>query len=166
MKFILDLKHWQLFLLFIIMGIVEYFLTGNLLYTGLFFPLLWAFLILFYGQQKLVLLGFKQFRLSLLIFIFTFIIIVLITTSSYSIFPESISNLLDYILLPLGLFAIAAAFWILFLAAKVIAKIENRREVKFNEYFDNFLFLAIPILGIWTLQPRINHLFQKEHAIL
>ena len=166
MKFILALKHWQLFLLFIIIGIIEYFLFGNLHYLGLFFPLFWAFLILFYGQQKLTQLGFKRIRLSLLTFIFCFIIIVLIAISCYSILPESLTYILDYILSPLALLTIVAAFWILYLAAKTITKIEYKREFKFNRYFDNFLFLAIPIFGIWVLQPKINCLFEQQPATL
>jgi hypothetical protein len=166
MKFILLLKHWQLFLLFIMIGIIECFLSGNLLFLGLFFPLLWAFLILFYGQQKLTQLGFKRIRLSLLTFIFCFIIIVFVAISSYSIFPDRFTDILDYLFPPLALFSIAAAFWILFLAAKTITKIEYKREFKFKEYFDNFLFLSIPIVGIWVLQPKINYLFQQEPATL
>jgi hypothetical protein len=56
--------------------------------------------------------------------------------------------------------AIAAGMYVLFFAAKTIAKIEYRSEVTFDDCFTNFLLILIFIWGIWILQPKINRLFQ------
>jgi hypothetical protein len=61
---------------------------------------------------------------------------------------------------------VLAGFQIFFFAAKTLAKVEYQREVTFNDYFPNFLLIAIPVWGIWILQPKINKLIAVPHPAL
>jgi hypothetical protein len=162
MKLFLTLKHWQLLLLLMVYGFwsFEELILNNIQYIGIAVFVLWAFAIGYYGQKHIETAGLKRMNVLLLTCSTVFILITIVAVKFYTELPQDLYKEMDYSL-PLMVFvAIAAGMYVLFFAAKTIAKIEYRSEVTFDDCFTNFLLILIFIWGIWILQPKINRLFQ------
>ncbi|MFL5742155.1 MAG: hypothetical protein ACJ75B_18170 [Flavisolibacter sp.] len=168
MKWLLSLKHWQLFLLFLIYGF--WFFESPLLdasyYLGLIFFVLWSFSIGYYGQEQIVQSGLKRMNVPMLVCSTVFILFTIVAAKFYAVLPAGIYNVMDLTLPVLFFIAIAAGVYILFFAAKTLSKIELQREVKFNDYFTNFLLMCVFIWGIWVLQPKANKLIASPGFVV
>ena len=160
MKFLLTLKHWQLFLLLTIYGFWPFqsSIFNSINYLGIALFVLWTFAIGYYGQKELSRLGLKVANTYGIIGCLILILITLITTKFYHEFPSNLNRIIDQSLPALVFISIIAGLYIFFFAARTLAKIEFKEDVNFDDYFSNFLLIGIPILGIWTLQPKINRL--------
>jgi len=160
MKFLITIKHWQLFLFLTIYGFwpFESSIFNSIKYLGIALFVLWAFAIGYYGQKELTRLNLKGNNLYGIVSCLIFILLTLITSKFYKEFPLELNKLADHFLPILILIALIAALYIFFFAAKTLAKIEFKDDVVFDDYFSNFLLIGIPIIGIWTLQPKINRL--------
>jgi hypothetical protein len=162
MKFLITIKHWQLFLLLTIYGFwpFESPIFNTIKYLGIAFFALWAFAIGYYGQRKLELLKLKPNNVKGIICCTILILITLITAKFYDQLPFNIHLFLDQVLPIIIFIAIIAGFYLFFFAAKTLAKIEFQNDVISDDYFTNFFLLAIPIVGIWILQPKVNRLIK------
>jgi hypothetical protein len=167
MKWLLTLKHWQLFLLLLIYGFwfFESPLFDTVNYLALILFVLWAFSISYYSQVQIVRFGLRRMNTPLLICNTVFILFTILTAKFYSVLPIGIYKVIDVTLPVLILVAIVAVFHILLFAAKALAKIECQREVTLNDYFTNFLLIGVFIWGIWVLQPKINKLIALPHRV-
>jgi hypothetical protein len=162
MRTILTIKHWQLVAVIILPAIL--FSDTSLreiagAICGLLF-LLWIYSIGYLGQKQIRSIGLRPMNLKL--FQANVLLLpILILLSRLPLFSGDQSNMLDLVEMMLGLYSAFAAFQVLLFAGKTIAELEYRRQVSFGEYFMNFLQIIVFILGIWTLQPRINRQFAE-----
>lgn len=160
MRAILTIKHWQLFTLIIIPALL---FSGTSLgeivsvICGLLF-LLWIYSIGYFGQKQIRSLGLRPMNLKL--FQANVLLLpILMFLSRMPLFSGEQSNKLDLVEVILGLYSAFASFHVLLFAGKTFAELEYRRQVSFDEYFMNSLQIIVFILGIWTLQPRLNKQF-------
>jgi hypothetical protein len=65
------------------------------------------------------------------------------------------------VILPIQFLIVISMFYCYVFIAKTIKMAEEGRDLKFDEYFAEFIFVAILFIGIWVLQPRINKLASK-----
>lgn len=166
---ILKLKHWQLFIGYLIIMIFyikpEYFNIGNLSTNeirmifgiiGLIFCFSWVLIV---GLQlNRIKANPYHFRNGLLIFAILCCIIGygsmhlddLISTSL------NISDLFPLFIMPLTFFGIFYSFKNV---AQSLKSIETGEQAKLKDYIiDAILLFAFPI-GIWFIQPRLNYIF-------
>ena len=102
-------------------------------------------------------MNLKLFRLNILLLPWLYVASRIITPTQVPTFDNT-----DILIAVLGIYSGFAIFQVLLFAAKTIAKSEYKREVLFGDYFQNFIQIACFILGIWTLQPRLNRLFVPQ----
>jgi hypothetical protein len=164
MKKILTLKHWQLVALIVLPSIWTLkspFAEILNMFSALIL-LVWIYSIGFYGQKTIELLGLKSMNRKL--FQLNILLLPSLAAASKVIAPTQTQTFgsIDFVIAVLGIYSGFAIFQVLFFAAKTFATIECRREVFFSDYFKTFFQIACFILGIWTLQPRINRVFTAQ----
>jgi hypothetical protein len=179
MRFLLHLKHWQLFSLTwgiaIIISIIsfasesliiELYPVMMLILTIGFFGWIWAISVNLHSKlPQDVPLHLKSFKLYFAIPIFySFVIIVWLSYILFMGGPQ-----LDYtmgILIGLILILHLASMVCIVLgirfAAKTLKSVELGRHARFNDYVGEFFLIWFSIIGIWVLQPRINKLTDQE----
>lgn len=72
----------------------------------------------------------------------------------YDFFNFWSSNPIISILSGAGLFY--SGIMILNFSAKAYSQYEKKKELKFWDYFWNFVLILYLIIGIWIIQPKIN----------
>jgi hypothetical protein len=179
MKFLLKLKHWQLFLLtwgsaisISVYTISDPALSERLYPLVMFFFALgtwgwmWAISV---GLQKLipvdVKLKFKKFKILFLIpVIYLIIILIGTTTSAFHRFDGEGSSFsaFEAILIIVHLISMFGVFYGLRFAAKTLKTVELGRLAKFSDYAGEFFLIWFSFIGYWILQPRINRLMMKH----
>jgi len=159
MKRILNFKHWQLFLLIVILGAwtspspLKEIINS---FAGLTF-LLWIYSIAVFGQKRISELGLKQldlrwFRINIIIIPILFILISLLS-------PEVESqdfHITDVVLIPTSLYLFFAIFQTIIVAIKTLTIVEKKKTVEFSDWIGNFILTLILIIGIWVIQPKVN----------
>lgn len=173
MKKLLTLKHWQLFGLMTGILIIDSFfeLTTNeivrlitmLLSVAIFFGWFWAMAINLYPKlPPNAKLNLNRFKLFMFIPAFYIAIISLMLGSiSIGLQGDSLSGYAA-ILIPVHLFSMFCIFWCLVFVAKLLKAVELQSPVRFSDYAGEFFLLWFFPIGIWTIQPRINKLFEHE----
>ena len=162
MRKILFLKHWQLFLLFVlpmISGMPE--LLEEIMSTiGMLAFVIWIYSIGFYGQEKIAALRLKPMNLKLFQFNWLYIFLMVAMGSIVPTEGRDYPQLqpIEIIFMILSAYGGFAVLQVLFFAAKTVAKVEQRSEVEFSDCIMNLLRIACFVLGVWSIQPRINRL--------
>ena len=163
MKSVLELKHWQVFLVIILTSIFSDIVPESLPVASSILSLLAALAIFMWplsiGYEMNYLLP-PKIKLSPVLFILNGFLIVAALSLSV-VLGEDLSyrgNGFGAIPVLYGLFAVVHIFAF---PAKVLKSLELGRVARFGEYAgDFFLFLFWPI-GIWVVQPRVNKIKEK-----
>lgn len=96
--------------------------------------------------------------ISLLIFAF-WLIGAFILGMGYFSFSSTLYSAL-IVILPLWVILLLSKFYCFYFAAKVLKSTELQRNVRFFEFYPEFLLFILFPIGIWFIQPRLNHLMQ------
>jgi glucan phosphoethanolaminetransferase (alkaline phosphatase superfamily) len=175
MKFLLKLKHYQLFMLTWGIGAsISIFSLANPRLLLQAFPLIiglfalgtlgWMWAIVTHLHDKLPVsspINPEYFKKAFKVPIaYVVIIAILIYTqidgaSHDFILPE---GLIIFLLVVLHLASMAALFYGMAIAAKTIKSIEMGRNARFSDYIGEFFLIWFSIIGYWLLQPRINRI--------
>jgi hypothetical protein len=186
MEYFLKAKHWQIFIIIVVMPFIISVLSDgfliinenskiNIIFRSVIPLILTAFstfwiLIVSLGLQskipiyiKMDVKIFKLLYIIPLIFsvFFEELIDIFIGFSNNQEFKALITLLLIFtsILLIGYCYGYCAYF-----AAKTFKTVEQRRKVIFGNFsIEFFLFLFYPI-GIWIIQPKINKIFANENS--
>lgn len=75
------------------------------------------------------------------------------------VFQRLTSPYIFFAIFPVHLFAVFCVFFNLNFVSKSLALAENGRAVSFHDYAGPFFLLWFFPLGIWLVQPRVNHLY-------
>ncbi|MCE7993379.1 MAG: hypothetical protein HEP71_15440 [Roseivirga sp.] len=179
MKFLLKLKHYQLFALAWGIGI-----TINLLSIsepGLllrFFPLVaglfalgtigWMWAIVTHLHEKLPVsspINVDYFKKAFRIPVFYVAIMALLLYRQINgpyrenLLPE---GLFIFLIVILHIGSIIALFYGMAIAAKTIKSIEMGKNARFSDYIGEFFLIWFSLIGYWILQPRINRIVRSE----
>ena len=129
MKFLLTIKHWQLFLLFTIYGFWPFqsSIFNSINYLGIALFVLWTFAIGFYGQKQLSQLKLKADNTYGIKSCLIFILITLIATKFYHELPSNLYRIIDQSLPVLIFIAIIAGFIYSFLQPKHLLKSNSKK---------------------------------------
>lgn len=163
MKSILTFRHWQLFLLIVILGAwtspspLKEIINSIAMLTFT----IWIYSIGIQGQaivseMKLQNLNIKLFKTNIYLIPFLYILFLFMAPSDTSEEPEFDFQLLFTMIV--ALYLLFAMLQTVVFACKTIATIELKREVSFGDYFVNLLLVFFLIIGIWILQPKVTRL--------
>ncbi len=173
MKFLLKLKHYQLFMMTWGIGIIINILSfSNPDLLLRFFPLIaglfglgtlgWMWAIVTQLHDKLPVsspINVEHFKK---IFIVPIIYIVIVALLIYrqingpvreTIIPEA---LMIFLIVIMHIGSLIAIFYGMAIAAKTIKSIEMGKNARFSDYIGEFFLLWFSLIGYWVLQPRIN----------
>lgn len=181
MRFLLRLKHWQLFLITwgIPIAINIYTFSRPALMVKLFPVMMLVFIIGIFGwiwaistqlHKKLpveVNLNIKGFKLIFSVPIFYMLALTLwMGYQFYFKFPEGSSNIGSIIVFIAIIHFISMVCILLGLrfAAQTLRSVELGRLAKFSEYATEFFLIWFSPIGFWILQPRLNKLIEGEQA--
>lgn len=179
MRFLLRLKHWQLFLITwgIPIGINIYSFSRPALMVKLFPVMMLVFIIGIFGwiwaistqlHKKLpmeVNLNIKGFKLIFSIPIFYMLALTLwMGYQFYFKFQEGSSNIGSVIVIIAIVHFISMVCILLGLrfAAQTLRSVELGRLAKFSEYAMEFFLIWFSPIGFWILQPRLNKLIEGK----
>ena len=186
MDWFLRARHWQIFLLIFLIPVVivsfGFFMINLLLYTGILFYAIpvaialsqisvysWMWAV---GSKLRPSDGSNKGKVLFRLFVFFPIVLIslilvfwlsgatMFTLGSYSVVSFLYSSLL--IIFPLQIVTVGTMFYCFMFVARVVKMAETGHEVAFENYFREFVLVALLPLGIWFVQPRINELCKAK----
>lgn len=179
MNFFLRLRHWQLFLLMLLvpilcqiifMGIMISSESPRLLmllfpivmlwYIGTYFGWMYSVSKAMHEKVPFQLRGtLSRFRVFMLIpIIYMLCLSLYVALMSHFQFNGLSSVAFLCIVMPLHLFSMFCIFYCLYFCAKTLKAAEWQRPVTFSDFAGEFFLLWFFPIGVWILQPRINRL--------
>jgi hypothetical protein len=182
MRFLLRLKHWQLFLftwgvaiLISVLSfaaenlIIELFPVMMLVLTIGFLGWIWAISVELHELVPPdVPLPLRQFKIYFAIPILYSLMITVwmaYTTSTGNAHPDFTMHFVIGLILILHLVSMVCIVMGIRFAAKTLKSIELGRHARFNEYVGEFFLIWFSIIGIWILQPVLNSLTEKQKSV-
>lgn len=188
MEWFLRARHWHIFLLVFLIPFMM-IMAGVFLLKVYFNPALLFFLfplsiaigqiVLYLWMWNVVKMltgkllsynigGLFYFRLAIIIplaitglmLLFWIYGATLFSLGSYSMAGILYTSL--FFILPLKLLVIISTFYCFLFVAKTLKTIEIQRLASFEDFFTEFILIALLPIGIWYLQPRINNLVNKN----
>jgi hypothetical protein len=168
MKLLLQLKHWQLFLiLFLIywMGRNSYSAAhfAMLLNQSLFWGWLWAIVI--YGHKQFEDAGFPvkstvlfSFNIAYL-FVFVLLVTVFRIQDGEQQHTSPGNGLFWYLALGYFIFAALQTIWF---TARILSILENDGNFAWGTTIIYCILIVIPVVSVWVIQPEVNKWFQTN----
>ena len=167
MKLFTKLKHWQIFFIWIILAVIVFSTMHSKLYilTLLIYLISftgWIFLIgKFYNRIN------KKHKVENYKENFWFVLwnISLIPYSFY-VFDFYHNNSINPII---SILSIAGGFcggiMTINFSAKAYSQYEKQKDLKFLEYFWNFILIVYLIIAVWIIQPKINKISRNRSTL-
>lgn len=168
MQFFLKMKHWQLFVLFLVLPyLIGYVMQETLpasaaswappalnsIFAFLAVAYLWTLGHYLYAKapKPLANLSPGWFRAGLL---YAFVAFVLLFIFADQLIPEHPKS--PYYIVPLNAIAMAAVFYAFYFIAKSLSSIEKDGEANLNDFAGLFFMLWFYPIGVWFFQPKVN----------
>ncbi len=172
MNFFLKMKHWQLFILFLILPLAVEPLaaaampaaawigpTVNALLALLAVGYLWTLGSYLYDKAPKPLYGLSPgwFRAGLT---YAFLDLVLLGIFANQLILEQPKS--PYYIVPLHAIAMVGIFYAFYYVAKSLASIEKDGEANLNDFAGPFFMLWFFPIGVWFFQPKVNKAYQQD----
>lgn len=169
--FFLKMKHWQLFLLFILLPVLlQAWINNdpsahsimkpsfNALLALLGIAYLWTLGGYFYPRLPVAVhnLNLTLFRAGLLYALVDLVLLGFFADQLIVDHPRS-----PFYIIPFHMLATMAVFYGFYFVAKSVSTIEAGREANLNDFAGPFFMLWFFPIGVWFLQPRINRLAEE-----
>jgi hypothetical protein len=161
MKWILKIKHWQLFLILILPNLFQYSDNGRLLIDILLIVLIsvWSIAIIFYGRLNNREIKNSSFYYSYCILILFYFLSFYVNENIEFISQDKFNLILSLFMLVI---TIANILNVIIQISKTIVGLEkNKPNLNIKEWQDTFFLILVFFIGIWVVQPRINKIFSK-----
>ena len=156
MNKILELKHWQLFLILMIaMFVGSSSSSWGLILTGISLCG-WLFLL---GMATNSFVP-AEFRFSKPLFIFRLSFAMIYIVIKALLFTYQMPTYL----MPIHIIATLFLFSCLWTCAKTVVVAESQELLKADRYIGTFFMLWFFPIGIWFVQPRLNRLLLNEKS--
>ncbi len=181
----LRMKHWQFFILTVVLPFFLEFLFMWAMLTGmgsgLVAPFVFFLMLVMCGGTIIgwmysvgsrfndllpqgVRMSLRFFRLSVLfpvVYAFFFFLLIAREFTPLPFQGAPAASTFEWIM-PVHFFAMFCSFYVLYFASKTLKAAEVRRSVGFGEYAGEFFLMLFFPIGIWFLQPRITRLFEDN----
>jgi len=163
MEIFLKLKHWQVFLIWVLGAIqLSIFMKSNFwfisfaIHFGLVF--LWIYSIgkiLNRDNPELI----KQMNIWWILYMLSLIPFV---HNFRNIHMEPYDQINSWIMVPTGIIGFIAITKIVIYSAKTIKRAEFNKEHKTEDLVSEILLIYLLTIGIWILQPRLNKIMSEK----
>ncbi len=163
MKMFLNLKHWQIFSLWILGTIQAVFLMHSFLWPisfAIFFMLVfgWVYSIGKVLNEKNRTIT-RKLNIWSVILLISFIPYWMWALQMHSDAPERQNGIIVFTSLVLSSIA---NINIAIIAAKSIKEKEKQHSQNFSDYFIEFILILYLFIGVWALQNRLNKLVKEK----
>jgi nitrate reductase gamma subunit len=168
MRQILSLKNWQIFLLLLLTTAwtSPSPLNEIIHFIGVTIFITWIYGIGYMGRKKikkleLPTIDIRLFKANALL--------IPILTAILMLRPGNLNanfKVYDIIFIPLGLYFLFALLQTVMFASRTLNTIELKRKASFSDAFETFLFMIFYIIGIWSIQPKVNQLLTNEEPVI
>ncbi|GET25441.1 hypothetical protein [Prolixibacter sp. NT017] len=165
MKLFLKLKHWQIFLIWILGSIQallfvnsDFWILSFVIYFGPIFGWLYAIgKVLNENDSGTV----KKLNIWSVIFLISAVPYAIeyhemLTRSSSS---RTLNGLVLFLSAIPGLIA---GIKICIISAKSLKEKEKQREQRFSDYLTEFILMLYMVIGVWIIQPRLNKIMKEN----
>ncbi|NBW38952.1 MAG: hypothetical protein EBR30_28835 [Cytophagia bacterium] len=160
MKALLRSKHWQIFLILIVVLILgDIKIEGNPILTitlnavGTLIYFLWPILVGHELQNYLP----RKIELNYTFFMINGFLIVLAITAGAIIYEGEAWHFEGIAALPI-FYILFAVFYVFSFPGRTLLSIENKKEAALSESIGEFFLTFFLPIGIWFLQPRLNRI--------
>jgi hypothetical protein len=180
-SFFLRAKHWQIFLLLVVVGNVVILSSAlatmrspqDLLKFGLLFGAaialsalclgVWywsvgSFLSSLVPPPLRLNMGFFRFAL---IYPGVYMIVFIAVVQSATTIKPALLAVIFAVIFPCHLFAMFCMLYLLYFVSKNLVLAETRKPASFPDYAGPFFLIWFFPIGIWFTQPRINRLYER-----
>ena len=156
MKQIFYLKHWQLFLIFILgfIPVSPLLEICGVISTVMIF--LWIYSIVILGQQKLKEENVSSANVNVFRWLFGAIPVFFCATMLSGWYLHTKSELAIFAFVLCDLLTVFSVLYMYYIASKTLTMLDEKRKVNRKEAMRNFYFVALPILGVWFIQPKMK----------
>ena len=163
MNIFLKLKHWQIFLIWIL-GIIQMVVLMNTEFWfigfGIYFGLLFGWM---YSIGKVLNENTPEIIRKLNIWSIIYLIsIIPMGIRFHNIFSESYERLNPLIFIVSGIIGLVSIINIGIISAKSLKENEKEGELTFGNYALEFFLILYMIIGVWILQPRLNKIMTEK----
>jgi len=178
-RFFVRAKHWQIFLLFLILGIVSEFpVLGNfaaakspegygtvLLMTEFATAVAaWCFILWLWSLGSFLnSIVPAALRPGKKFFLFAVVYSAAYVPASMALF-QSIDLKLFVATIPLSLLALFCMFYNLYFVAKNLVTAETDKLATFYDNAGPFMLVWFSLIGVWLIQPRVNRLYAAKRS--
>lgn len=164
MKIFLELKSWQVFLMWLLGGIqIIFFIESDLLLLSIGFYLVlvigWVYAIGKVLNENNIEQTNKLNNWTGLLFVALILVginfqnIIVITLDEFK---------LQFLYMSLTLL-LASYLYIVSISAKAIKESEGEKNTSFIKYASEFFLIVYMSIGVWFIQPRLNKLMEKNN---
>ncbi len=179
MRKFLTIRHWQLFLILVVIPFMMNFIiilpsVFNYKIMVATLPLLIMipislFLTWFYAlgtnlHKKLpqtITMNLKRFKVLIFIPILYILALLLLIGVLLNISSGNLLNPIIFVLIfPAHFFSMFCIFYCIYFNAKILKTVEWQKPVTFSDFAGEFFLIWFFPIGIWIIQPRINKLFE------
>jgi hypothetical protein len=163
MKIFLKLRHWQIFLIWIL-GAIQLFVFINtdfwFICLGIYFGLLFGWIysigkVLNGNNVKII----KKLNIWSIIYLIS---IIPMGIRFHNIFSESHERLEPIILVLSGIIGFISIINIGIISAKSLTEKEKQKKLTLANYGYKFFLILNMLIGVWILQPRLNKLMMEK----
>jgi hypothetical protein len=165
-SFFLRARHWQIFLLCI--PPIATVVVGNrfkllaALSELCYLAWLWtAGPFLTAAAKPALRLRLGLFRCDFFCLILYFLIAISVLDKKLSL-PDTLLSTLAVAFIAMHFLIMFCVFHILYFVSKSLLIVETGRPVSFYDYAGAFFLIGFFPVGVWTIQPRINHLYANK----
>jgi len=163
MNIFLKLKHWQIFLIWIL-GIIqmvvfmntEFWFVGLGIYFGLLFGWIYSIgKVLNENNAEII----KKLNVWSIIYLIS---IIPMGIRFHNMLSESYERLNPLIFIVSGIIGLVSIINIGIISAKSLKEKEKEGELTFGNYALEFFLILYMIIGVWILQPRLNKIMTEK----
>jgi hypothetical protein len=165
MNIFLKLKHWQIFLIWIL-GIIqmvvfmntEFWFVGLGIYFGLLFGWIYSIgKVLNENNAEII----KKLNVWSIIYLIS---IIPMGIRFHNMLSESYERLNPLIFIVSGIIGLVSIINIGIISAKSLKEKEKEGELTFGNYALEFFLILYMIIGVWILQPRLNKIMTEKQS--
>lgn len=165
MEIFLKLKHWQIFLIWLLGGIQLILLIKSPLshisiaiYFGLFYFWIYSIgKILNKNNSEFI----KRMNIWWVLFSFSFIPVI-INYRNHFLEPHFEVNM--WLIVFSGFLCFFSLVKIVIYTAKTLKKAESNKDYKTIDLLKDIFLIYFLIIGVWFIQPRLNKLIKTEYS--
>ena len=162
MKIFLKLKHWKMFLIWVLGSIqmqifmkTEIWFISFIIYFGLIFGWIYSIGKVLNEKNAEILKRLNIWSIIYLISIIPFIL------NFHNLEMGNFEEMNKLISIPAGIIAFISILNVVLISSKSLKQTEKHKELTFSNYAKEFFLILYLVIGIWILQPKLNEILKE-----